>query len=241
MAASIKNRIITEYTAKLQVLWYSIAMDMNGRHKIQKKLLDIAKLEDLSRIKQKDLVWRVGCDYSSQIAHHMSQLLKRGDLVRTADGKIIAAPIQPGKLIRLPVMGEADCGEATKFADNVVQDYLVLSDSVLDAPRAKASYALVARGESMNRAQIAGNKPINEGDYVIVEKKDAYVPDNGDYVVSVFDGMANIKKFTRENERIVLSPESMDSRFAPIIIAREDEAYYRVVGKVVDVVKGTER
>ena len=61
-------------------------------------------------------------------------------------------------------------------------------------------------------------------------------PRDGDYVVSIIDGMANIKKYRldKANERIVLLSESTKD-YAPIFIHRDDD--FRISGKVLDVVK----
>jgi repressor LexA len=205
---------------------------MDGMNPIQQKLLDIAKLQDIGKMRRVDLVNAVGCDYPSQITHHMAQLIKKGYLVRNAGGKIVASPSKAGGAIRLPIMGEADCGEATKFADGTIQDYLLVSDSVLSIPRNKASYALIARGDSMNRASVNG-KAIESGDYAIVQIKDGYIPSNGDYVVSIINGMANIKRYNadKKHRRIVLEPESLSDNYAPIIIAESDAEYYKITGR----------
>ena len=73
-------------------------------------------------------------------------------------------------------------------------------------------------------------------DYLIVDSRDR-TPEDGDVVVSVFDDVANIKKFKwdKENNRILLMSESTQ-HFPPIIIHEDDE--YHVMGKVVEVVKG---
>lgn len=104
----------------------------------------------------------------------------------------------------------------------------------------KKTYALIARGNSMSRAQIRG-KTIEDSDYVLVERSDSYSPVDGDYVVSIIDNMANIKKFKRDwvHERVILSPESHDAAYLPIIIAGKDMQYFHIAGRVIDVIKGT--
>lgn len=205
---------------------------------IQQKLLDIAKLEDIERIRRVDLVEMVNCEYPSQITHHMSQLVKRGDLVRK-DGRLVPALKTGSGLVVIPIMGEADCGEATKFADGRIVDNLAVSPSVLKPKLSERLYALIACGDSMNRAKV-NNKNIENGDYIIIEKKDDYSPGDGDIVVSNIGGLANIKRLRRDNarQRVLLLSESYRQKdFAPIIISAKDD--FAVEGQVVDVIKGT--
>jgi len=89
-------------------------------------------------------------------------------------------------------------------------------------------------GPSMNMAKTPGGS-IENGDYVIIDSVDR-VPNNGDYVVSVIDGCANIKKFLEEENRVVLiSESSTPEKFPPIFIYEGDE--FLINGKVVQVVK----
>ena len=204
---------------------------------IQQKILDIAKLEDIEKIKRVELLRRVGGQYPSQVTHHRDQLVKHGDLVRK-NGRLVPALSTGVGFVRIPVMGEADCGEATKFADGRIVDNLVISPSLLNVDYNDNLYALVARGDSMNRAKVAG-KEICDGDYVIIEKKTNYVPVDNDIVVSIMGGLANIKKLRRDNanQRILLLPDSYRQYdFAPIVISQDDD--FQVDGKVIDVVKG---
>lgn len=204
---------------------------------IQQKLLDIAKLQDISSVRRVDLVKMVRCEYPSQITHHLNQLIKRGDLVRK-DGRLVPALHTGASLVTIAVMGEADCGEATKYADGRLIDRLAVSPSVLKAKISDKLYALIARGDSMNKAKVNG-KEIEDGDYVIIERKDNYTPKDGDIVVSIIAGLANIKRLRRDNanKRILLLAEShRQADFAPIIISEQDD--FAVDGQVVDVVKG---
>jgi len=86
----------------------------------------------------------------------------------------------------------------------------------------------------MNKSQING-KSIEDGDFVIIDSTQID-PNNNDYVVSIIDGMANIKKFRfdKENSRIALTSESTQD-YPPIFIHESDN--YKINGKVVDVVK----
>jgi SOS-response transcriptional repressor LexA len=200
---------------------------------IQQKLLDLARVHDLRGFKRTELVSMVGCDYPSQITHHMNQLIKRGDLVLSG-GKLIPSIKLSAGFFTIPVLGEADCGEATKFADGTIIDNIVVSPSFIKTKHPERLYSLIARGDSMNKANVAGEN-IEDGDFVLVEKIDSYMPNQDDIVVSNIGGLANIKRFHKETDRVVLLPDSYRDDYYPIFIDQNDE--FLVEGKVVGVVK----
>ncbi len=205
-------------------------------HWIQEKLLQVASLNDIDEMRLVDLVEVVGCEHPSQIRHHMQQLVSKKKLVRKL-GRLVPALGTMQGLLTIPVLGEADCGEATKFADGRIVDNLVVSPSLVSLKNPERVYALIAKGDSMNSCDVNG-KAICDGDYAIVEKIDGYNPKDNEIVVSNVGGMANIKRFRKDetNHRIILMPESTRNGYAPIFIDEQDD--YTVEGKVVDVVKG---
>ena len=93
-------------------------------------------------------------------------------------------------------------------------------------------FALRAVGKSMNRANIKG-KNIEEGDIVIIDSEDRTAKD-GDYVLSIIDGAANLKKYKTEKKQIMLVSESTES-FKPIYVMEGDN--WVVNGKIIAVVK----
>jgi len=136
-------------------------------------------------------------------------------------------------LVTIPVYGKADCGPATKLAEQDQIGTLHLSTSLLPTRRYKSLYALQASGLSMNLASVSG-RPIEDGDYIVIDH-DNTQPKNGDYVVAVLGGLANVKRFYRESDRIMLLSESSEA-FDPIIIHPEDQSDNLLGGKVVLVV-----
>ena len=61
-------------------------------------------------------------------------------------------------------------------------------------------------------------------------------PEPGQYVVSIIDEVANIKKFVLDpqNKRIILKSESTKD-YLPIFIHENDN--YKISGRVIDVIK----
>ena len=216
---------------------------MNGSHiievmhQIQERLLALADTEDLGSSSYYGLAKRLDVANHGSIKFHIDQLLDKGLLFRNPKtGKItkVTTGEKFSGLLSIPIMGEANCGAATSIADDRVKEFLRLSPSLLPNTKLDKLYALKAVGNSMNAAQISG-KHINDGDYVLVEKTDE--ANNGDYVVSIFDEVANIKRlvFDPLNSRILLLSESNEP-MPPIVVSEKDGASYSIAGRVVDVV-----
>lgn len=134
----------------------------------------------------------------------------------------------------LPVLGSANCGPANIFAVEDPREYVQVSATTLGRRSKDGLFVLEADGESMNLAKIGkGKKSIEDGDYVVVDSS-ATSPHEGDYVLSIIDGCANIKKFTNMNGRMALISES-SKNYKPIIITDLDS--FLVNGKVIEVIK----
>jgi len=205
-------------------------------HKIQQNLLELSKRKNLGQMTLREMGEHIGEKFPQKIKHHLSQLERKGFLKiakhagtieRTSPGKIART-----SLLSIPILGVADCGPATFYADTNFEGYLKISSALLR--QKKDVYAIRASGLSMNRVSVSG-KNIEDGDYLIIESKDK-TPENGDLVVSVFDNMANIKKFQwdKENNRVVLLSESTKD-FPPIFIHEDDD--FNIIGYVVQVIK----
>jgi SOS-response transcriptional repressor LexA len=206
-------------------------------HKIQKDLLELADTENLGASSYYALAKKLRVVNHGSIKFHLDQLLSKGLLFRDPKTNSITKVNEGEKfsgLISIPIMGQANCGAATSVADDRIQGFLRLSPSLMPKAKLDNLYALKAAGDSMNDASIGG-RPINDGDYVLVEKVDH--ANSGDYVVSVFDEVANIKRFfvDHENSRILLRSESRDY-LPPIVVAEEDYTSYAITGRVVAVV-----
>jgi SOS-response transcriptional repressor LexA len=211
-------------------------------HKIQTLLLNLSKHQDLGSMSLRQIAKLVGVDNKPQIIkHHLLQLEKAG-LIQINFKKGVIKPINRGfnaksaksLFYSLPIVGMANCGPATIFADERIEGYLKVSANML--PRKKQDlYVLVADGPSMNLAKVNDEKTIEDGDFVIVDKT-CKNPKNGDIIVAVIDGMGMIKRYKEDkaNNRIILESESTET-FMPIFIHAGDE--FIISGKVVDVIK----
>ncbi|OGN27627.1 MAG: hypothetical protein A2941_01385 [Candidatus Yanofskybacteria bacterium RIFCSPLOWO2_01_FULL_49_17] len=182
----------------------------------------------------------IGISAPQIVKHHLLQLEKNGFIQMDRLAKVMVKT-RPGafsggraSLLAIPIYGTANCGPATAYAEQEVEGYLRVSGKLLS--KKKGVFAVKASGYSMNKANVNGES-IEDGDYVLVDPTANFIR-NGDYVLSIIDGMANIKRFFRdgENERVILLSESSAS-ISPIFIHRDDMDRYLVNGKVIQVIK----
>ncbi|MFO1518798.1 MAG: S24 family peptidase [bacterium] len=206
-------------------------------HKLQKALLELVSKRDLAGMTLREIGEFIGEPHPQKIKHHLGQLKAKGFLsaenqpVGASAGKIKVSPLG---FLSIPILGAANCGEAQLFADEFFEGYLQVSPSMV--PKRKELFAVKAVGSSMNRANVEG-KTIDEGDYVIVDRGETK-PKDGDYVLSIVGGQANIKRFVKDtaNKQILLLSESSQD-LPPIYIHFKDLSHYHVNGKVVQVIK----
>ncbi len=213
-------------------------------HPIQRAILEIGEQYNLRSLTLRELGAKIevltglSVDHPQRIKHHVDQLMRKGLLHYEAGSNILKSKSRiqsaAGSLISIPIFGAANCGDAAVIADQSIEGHVRISSSLVN--RKDNLFAVRAVGTSMNAANIAGES-IEDGDFVIIDPTDKNVQD-GDYVLSVIDGMANIKKITLRGDYIALVSESRNN-FPPIYISREDIATdsYLINGKVIRVVK----
>jgi len=209
---------------------------------IQAALLNLSKHQNLGSMSLRQIAKLIGVENKPQIVkHHLLQLKKAG-LIQINLDKGVIKPINRGfnlgavksLFYSLPIVGAANCGPATIFADEQIEGYLKVSTKMLPR-RKKDLYVLIADGSSMNLAEVRKDVTIENGDFVVVDST-YKSPKNGDIIVAVIDGMGTIKRFKedKKNDRIVLESESTEN-FTPIFVHKEDD--FLISGKVVDVIK----
>jgi len=208
-------------------------------HQIQEKLLNLAQEKDISTLGYRRIGRLIGVGHPQTVKYHLSQLYKNGYLTANKTSNIFrelkhVSETQP-KIVEIPILGAANCGQATIFADEKIEGYIRVSTTLTHKTR--GLYALRAEGDSMNMASISGTN-IDDGDYVIVDYIDRNYKD-GEYVVAIIDGCANIKrlKALKDTNQIALMSESKQ-RYDPIYIDSSDN--FIITGKVKNVIKGLE-
>lgn len=216
-------------------------------HPVQEKLLELSKRENLAKLSLRDMASQIGLPTESpqRIKHHLLQLQKKGFLtIDRAKGLMERASSTPGwakglldsaaRLFAIPIVGTANCGPATIFAEQNFQGFLRVSSKLVGRTKPTGLYAIKADGYSMNRAEIDG-KRIEDGDYVIVDGRQTSA-EYGEIVVAIVDSRATIKRLIddRTNGQIVLKAESSFD-YEPIYLHPDDA--FSISGKVVGVIK----
>lgn len=219
----------------------------NMLHPIQEKLLEISKKENLAKLSLREMASRIGMPKESpqKIKHHLLQLQKKGFLtIDRIKGIMDRSSSTPGwakgllnkseNLFSIPVVGTANCGPATIFAEPNFQGFLKVSSKLIGRSKPNGLYAIKTDGASMNRAEING-KRIEDGDYVIIDGKNKVAEDK-DVVLTIIDNKATIKRFIndKENNQVVLRSDSSFD-YEPIYLHPKDN--FSISGKVISIIK----
>jgi SOS-response transcriptional repressor LexA len=205
-------------------------------HITQKKILSLAGERDISEMSLRMIGRLVGVHESpEQVKHHLLQLQKKG-FIDTSRRPLEKDTFehQETHLIKIPIYGSVNCGPATLVADDNLEGYLNVSPSILK--KLTGIFALRAEGNSMNEASVIGMN-IEPGDYVIVDSTNKSPKDN-QYVVSIIDGCANVKKYSRDllQQAVILKSETSEES-EPIYIHMDDLEDYAICGVVTQIIK----
>lgn len=208
----------------------------------QQKLLELATKKNLRSMTLRETGSLIGVDHPQVVKYHLNQLIKKGlikvDQKSEKIKRLKAGATNDNSFYRIPILGSANCGEATYIAEEIPEGMLLVSRTNIKGLRIEDLFALKAVGNSMNRASVGDDKArIENGDYVLIDKA-KISPANGQYVLSIIEGLANIKKFMidRVNRQAVLISESTQ-HYPPIHIHEDDMPYFRINGTVVKVIK----
>lgn len=216
-------------------------------HEIQERLLALSKIENLAQLSLREIAKRIHMPNESpqKIKHHLQQLQKKGFLtIDRAKGVMERTNTEPGwargllekmnYLFSIPIVGTANCGPATIYAEQNFQGFLRVSSKLIGRAKPTGLYAVKTDGASMNRAEING-RIIEDGDYVIVDSNDRTVT-TGDVVLAILDNKATIKRYIhdRVNEQIVLKADSSYD-YEPIYLHASDNVL--INGKIIAVIK----
>ena len=216
-------------------------------HPIQEKLLNLSKETNLALVSLREMAAAIGLPAESpqKIKHHLQQLEKKGFFtIDRAHGLMEKAKLRPGlasgllteasSLFSIPIVGTANCGPATLYAEQNFEGFLRVSGRLLGRASPAGLYAIKTNGSSMNRAEIAGKK-IDDGDYVIIDSNRKDVRDN-DIVLAIIDNKATIKRFIddRANGQVILKADSSHD-YEPIYLHPDDD--FLINGKAVAVIK----
>jgi len=122
----------------------------------------------------------------------------------------------------IPIVGRVAAGLPLLAQENI-EDMIQLPKEWAPA----GAFLLKVQGNSMEGAHIL------DGDYVLVHPQQTAV--NGEIVVALIGDEATVKRFYRTDRGITLKAEN--PRYEPLEIERSEAASFRVVGKVMGVLR----
>lgn len=172
----------------------------------------------------------LGVGSKRTVLRYLEWLEESGDIERTpgmARGlKAHGTGAQSLRTVAVPVVGTAPAG-ALMLAEENLEGWIQIPRQM--APAGGRFFLLRVRGNSMNRARVAGQF-IESGDLVLVRQQP--MANDHDLVVALIDDEATIKRLVRKPGYFILKPESSQPH-RPIIVDRD----FRIQGVVVRVLK----
>lgn len=121
-----------------------------------------------------------------------------------------------------PVYGQISAGQPN-WAEECLEGYLPIDPNLMNIVAPEECFFLRINGESMN-------KLIRNGAYALIRKQE--VVENGEIAVVLVNGYdATLKKFTRQNDLIILEPMSNDPNFTTQVYAKDTEI--KILGKYI--------
>ncbi len=210
-------------------------------HQLQQKLLNLASKTAINAKKLRATGRLVDEKNPQNIKHHLAQLEKNGFIkinLSTGEVKVLKPSTTiSGGFFSLPILGAANCGDAKEIAEEHIEGYLQVSPSMVTRKTPEGLFVIRAVGDSLNKACKLTGGTIESGDYVVVDGNKRN-PNEGEYVLSVIDGVANLKRyhFDKDNNQIALLSESTLD-LPPIYIHPDDHPEYMINGAVVRVIK----
>ncbi len=211
---------------------------MKNLHPTQIKILNIADNYNLQKMGFRKIGRLINEFHPQAVKYHIDQLKRKELLDENLSPVNIRKELfqhnESQKLFSVPIVGSANCGDAKLIAEENIEGFVKLSSKMIGDPR--KVFILKAEGNSMNKANIGGKK-IVEGDYVLVDGKNKN-PQNGEYIVSIIDGAANIKRFFYDGKekQVFLTSESTED-YPPICIHKDDLNDYFIAGIVRKIIK----
>jgi repressor LexA len=194
-------------------------MKRDSLHSTQKKLLTLLKRNQDEAVTIREMQEFLGASSTSVVAHHLTQLEKKGYLKRNPSNPRdyqVLADTPERQVAYLNLYGLAHCGPSGSILDGTPIDRIRISSRLLTFP-ASEGFLVKAKGDSMA-------PKINNGDLIIAQKMES--AENGKIIVCVNDGETLIKKLQREKRGNILV--SLNHAY-PTFLASKD---FRVVGEV---------
>ncbi len=164
--------------------------------------------------------------YPATVQDHISALERKGYLQKKRfQSRTLSVPASSRRSAErpgIPIVGRVAAGLPLLAQENV-EDMIQLPKDWAPA----GAFLLKVQGNSMEGAHIL------DGDYVLVHPRENAV--NGEIVVALIGDEATVKRFYRSETRVTLKAEN--PKYKPIEIERSEAASFKIVGKVMGVLR----
>jgi repressor LexA len=167
--------------------------------------------------------------YPATVQDHITALERKGCLQKkkfqSRTLSVSASSRRPSSSNRsegIPIVGKVAAGLPLLAQENI-EDMIQLPKDWAPA----GAFLLKVQGDSMEGAHIL------DGDYVLVHPQQAAA--NGEIVVALIGEEATVKRFYRSDDGITLKAEN--PKFEPIQIERSEATSFRLVGRVMGVLR----
>lgn len=165
--------------------------------------------------------------YPATVQDHISALQRKGYLQKKPfQSRTLSVASTSRRAERagtaIPIVGKVAAGMPLLAQENI--------EEMIQLPKEWApagAFLLKVQGNSMEGAHILS------GDYVLVHPQETAA--NGEIVVALIGDEATVKRFYRSERGITLKPEN--PKFVPIEIERNEAASFKLVGKVMGVLR----
>jgi repressor LexA len=161
--------------------------------------------------------------YPATIQDHIAALERKGYLQkRKFQSRSLSLSPVSRRHSGIPIIGTVAAGLPLLAQENI-EDMIQLPQEW--AP--EGAFLLKVQGNSMEGAHIL------DGDYVLVHPRQTAA--NGEIVVALIEAEATVKRFYRHERGITLQAEN--PKFNPIEIPKREAASFRLIGRVVGVLR----
>jgi repressor LexA len=160
--------------------------------------------------------------YPATVQDHISALERKGYLQKKRFQSRTLSVSAPSRPSGVPIVGRVAAGVPLLAQENIEDTVHFPKDWAPDG-----AFLLKVQGNSMEGAHIL------DGDYVLVHPRQTAA--NGEIVVALIGDEATVKRFYRTDRGITLKAEN--PRYQPIEIERSDASSFKVIGKVMGVLR----
>ena len=162
--------------------------------------------------------------YPATVQDHISALERKGHLQKKrSQSRTLSVPASSRRIPGgIPIIGKVAAGLPLLAQENI-EDMIQLPKDWAPA----GAFLLKVQGNSMEGAHILN------GDYVLVHPQQT--ASNGEIVVALIGDEATVKRFYRTDRGITLKAEN--PKFDPIEIERSEAASFRLIGRVMGVLR----